>query len=133
MRPVVLLLAAALSLPLACSTKSPAPAASGDDASMTIVNEGGSPADCTNAGGTCVTFQTECPPAQVNTVLCGDSVMICCLPPEDAAPYLGPADAGGSSGGDTGSSMVPEAAPEAGPEAAPEASPVEASSDGAGE
>jgi hypothetical protein len=110
---VVLLLAAGLSVPLACSTKSPSPAATGDDASMTVVDEGGSPADCTNAGGTCVTFQTACPILQQNTVLCGDSVMICCLPPDDAAPFMPPVEGG--------------APPDSGP--APEAGPVEASSD----
>ena len=94
MRRVLLLLAALLSLPLACSTKSPTPAATGDDASMTVVDEGGSPAACENAGGMCVTFQTECPILQQNTVLCGDSVMICCLPPDDAAPFVPPVEAG---------------------------------------
>jgi hypothetical protein len=62
---------------------------------MTVVDEGGSPAACENAGGMCVTFQTECPVLQQNTVLCGDSVMICCLPPDDAAPFMPPIEAGG--------------------------------------
>jgi hypothetical protein len=90
---------------------------------MAVVEEAGSPAACTAAGGTCVTFQTECPTLQQNTVLCGDSVMICCLPPDDAAPYLGPPD---EAGPDTGSPMGTDAAPEA----APESGPVEASLDG---
>jgi hypothetical protein len=116
MRPVLLLLAASLSVPLACSTKSPTPADTGDDASMTVVDEGGSPAACANAGGTCVSFQTDCPILQQNTVLCGDSVMICCLPPDDAAPYTPPEEAG----------PVPDAG------TVPEAGPVEASSDAPG-
>ena len=107
---VVLLVAAGLSVPLACSTKSPSHAATGDDASMTVVDEGGSPADCTNAGGTCVTFQTACPILQQNTVMCGDSVMICCLP---ATPFVPPQEAGAPA--DSGLSH--------------EAGPVEASSD----
>jgi hypothetical protein len=111
MRRVLLLLAALLSVPLACSTKSPTPAATGDDASMTVVDEGGSPAACENAGGMCVTFQTECPVLQQNTVLCGDSVMICCLPPDDAAPFVPPVEAG----------------------AGPESGPVEASPEAAGD
>jgi hypothetical protein len=112
MRPVLLLLAASLSVPLACSTKSPIAAATGDDASMTVVDEGGSPAACENAGGMCVTFETPCPALQQNTVLCGDSVMICCLPADDAAPFMPPVEAGVP---DTGS--------------VPETGPVEASSD----
>jgi len=120
-RRFVLLLAASLAIPLACSTKSPAPADTGDDASMTVVDEGGSPASCAAVGGTCVTFQTECPVLQQNTVLCGDSVMICCLPPDDAAPFMPPVEAGA----DTGSHP--------GMDAAPEASPVEASSDASGD
>src|SRR5580704_13814928 len=110
---VLLLLAAALSVPLACSTKSPSPAATGDDASMTVVDEAGSPAACANQGGTCVTFETECPVLQQNAVLCGDSVMICCLPPDDAAPFMPPVEAGPLS--DTGPPPDTGAAPETGP------------------
>jgi len=118
MRLVLLLLASSLAFPLACSTETPTPANVGDDddASMTVVDEAGSPAACQNAGGTCVTFQTECPILQQNTVLCGDSVMVCCLPADDAAPYMPPEEAG--------------PAPEAGN--MPEAAPVEASSDAPG-
>jgi hypothetical protein len=111
MRRVFFLLAALLPGPLACTTESPTPAA--DDAAVLTVDEAGSPAECQAAGGTCVTFQTECPVLQQNTVLCGDSVMICCLPPDDAAPYLGPPDEGGVE--ETGSPPVPDAGPETGP------------------
>ena len=79
------------------------------------VDEAGSVEACMNAGGTCQTFDMECPILQQNTALCGDSVMICCLPPDDAAPYLPPLEAGP----DTSAPM-------------PEAGPVEASSDAGG-
>jgi hypothetical protein len=72
-----------------------------------------------------VSFQTECPILQQNTVLCGDSVMVCCLPPDDAAPFMPPEEAGAVDTGSPGHDAAPEAAPEAGP--------VEASSDGAGD
>jgi len=83
---------------------------------MTVVDEAGSPAACANAGGTCVSFQTECPIVQQNPVLCGDSVMICCLPADDAAPFVPPVESG--TGADTGSHPGPEAGPvEASPDA----------------
>ncbi|HEY3817996.1 MAG TPA: hypothetical protein VGL81_12535 [Polyangiaceae bacterium] len=117
MRALLLLLAASLFVPLACTTETPTPAsvAEDDDAASMVADEAGSPAACANAGGTCVTFQTPCPVLQQDTVLCGDSVMICCLPADDAAPYMPPTEAGAEAG--------PQPGPEAGPvEASPEAS-----------
>ncbi|HEX3343877.1 MAG TPA: hypothetical protein VHS09_04855 [Polyangiaceae bacterium] len=114
----LLLLAGSLATTLACTTETPTPANIGnpDDASVTVVDEGGSPAACENAGGMCVTFQTGCPILQQNTVLCGDSVMICCLPPDDAAPFVPPVEAGVETGSP-----------------GPEAGGAEASPDGAGD
>ncbi|MGD0526759.1 MAG: hypothetical protein ABSE49_16555 [Polyangiaceae bacterium] len=117
-RPARFLLALALSSAAACSSTSstsPTLADDYDDAAViegdANVDEAGSVEACMNAGGTCQTFDMECPVLQQNTALCGDSVMICCLPPDDAAPYLPPLEAGP----ETGAPM-------------PEAGPVEASS-----
>jgi hypothetical protein len=121
-RPALLLAALSLSCAVACTTSSstsPTLVGDYDDAAVTEgdanVDEAGSVEACMNAGGTCQTFDMECPILQQNTALCGDSVMICCLPPDDAAPYLPPLEAGP----DTSAPM-------------PEAGPVEASSDAGG-
>jgi hypothetical protein len=60
-----------------------------------------------------VTFQTECPVLQQNTVLCDDSVMICCLPAEDAGFVPeGPDTGSGSGGGDSGGGGPTDAPPD---------------------
>lgn len=140
---------ASLSLPLACSTKDEPAAA--DDSGQVLAAEDGSTAPCTDLGGACVTFQVSCPVEQQNPALCGDSLLICCLP-EGGAILVPPAETGpGTEGGpgpetgpppidagvETGSNAEtgaesgpgPEPAPEPAPEAGPETGPVEASSD----
>ena len=44
-------------------------------------------------------YTSPCPVLQQNAALCGDSVLICCLPPVDAAPFI-------PSGPDTGATPV---------------------------
>jgi hypothetical protein len=92
----------------ACSTVEPP---SADEASTAPLVEEAGTNTCALAGGTCVSFQTSCPVLQQNTVLCADSVMVCCLPPDDAGLFVpaGPeagADAASSPGVD-GSSDAP--------------------------
>jgi hypothetical protein len=109
-RPVLLLLALALPVSLACSTETtPSATVVGDDddAAMVEPDEAGSPAACESAGGTCQSFETPCPILQQNTVLCGDSVMVCCLLADDGGGLPPPVEAGG--GADTGSPPMPEA------------------------
>jgi hypothetical protein len=128
-RTVFVVVTAALAVPLGCSTKDEP--ASADDAEPKLPAEDGSSAACTDLGGTCVTFQQSCPVAQQNPALCGDSVMICCLPEggaiivqpgPDATAETGPQPESGT-GPETGHEAGPEAAPETGPETGPEASP----------
>jgi hypothetical protein len=87
MRSTLLLLTASLLVTLACSSSSSSTVA--EDASA-LPAEDASSAPCTSAGGTCVPYTTTCPVLQQNATLCGDSVMLCCLPPEDAAPIISP-------------------------------------------
>lgn len=48
--------------------------------------EDGSTAGCTIAGGTCVPYSQACPLPQQNTVLCGSTVLLCCLPAVSPPP-----------------------------------------------
>jgi hypothetical protein len=93
-----LLLFALLRATAACSTVEPPSAA---DASNAPLAEEAGTNTCAAAGGTCVSFQTPCPVLQQNTVLCADSVMVCCLPPDDAGLFV---PAGPEAGADAASS-----------------------------
>jgi hypothetical protein len=64
----------------ACSSKaaSSAPADSADASGA----DDGSTANCTSVGGTCEPFSAgSCPILQQNAELCGDVLLVCCLPP----------------------------------------------------
>ncbi len=104
MRSLRLLVTACLAVTLACSSSSgssagpDASAPPGDDASMV---------PCTSAGGTCMPYTGSCPVLQQNATLCGDSVLLCCLPPDDAGTFVPP---GPDSGGGTMMDAAPEAA-----------------------
>jgi hypothetical protein len=92
MRSTRLLLAACASVALAtlaCSNNQPTTVTS--DASLPAADASNAP--CTSVGGTCIPYTTTCPVLQQNTGLCGDSVMICCLPADDAGPFF-PEDSG---------------------------------------
>src|SRR5271170_2194968 len=59
----------------------------------------GSTAACTSVGGTCEAYSAGCPIVQQNPELCGDVLLVCCLPPGGetvAGPDAGaePTDAG---------------------------------------
>jgi hypothetical protein len=92
----------------ACSSHSASPAiadaggAGGDD---------GSTVDCTSVGGTCESFMTGCPLLQQNPALCGNVILVCCLPP-GGETVTGP-DAGGPA--EAGPVVDAGTAPEAGP------------------
>jgi hypothetical protein len=76
----------------ACSKQSESP---GEEAGA--VDEGdGSTAACTSIGGTCVTsLAPDCPLLQQNPTLCGNVVLVCCLPAgSDAAGFEEGEDAG---------------------------------------
>lgn len=125
----------------ACSKNGESSGSEDDAATAPLPSSDGSSAACTAAGGTCVSFQDPCPVLQQNTELCGDTVMVCCLPPDaesthftppadasfEAAP---PPDSGSSSGADTGTTGS-DSGSSSGADSGPEAAPVEASSDGA--
>ncbi len=92
----------------ACSTSSPSTA--GTDASAPPA-EDASTVPCTSLGGTCVTYSTPCPVLQQNATLCGDSVLLCCLPPDDAGPIIEPTgDSGPADSGTVEMDAAPEAA-----------------------
>jgi hypothetical protein len=92
LRPALLLLAA-LRATTACSTVEPP---SADDASAAPPAVEASANTCAAAGGTCVSFETSCPVLQQNTVLCADSVMVCCLPPDGGGLFVPPGPEGGA-------------------------------------
>jgi hypothetical protein len=99
-----LLLKACFAITVACSSSSSpstgtsdASAPPGDDASMV---------PCTSAGGTCVSYTTTCPVLQQNPTLCGNSVLLCCLPPDDAGTFVPP----GPDSGEESTDAAPEAA-----------------------
>jgi|SRR5580704_9749167 hypothetical protein len=89
----MLFVAAVASTLLACSSSS-APGSTGDASAPPA--EDASTAPCLSLGGTCVSYQTACPVLQQNTALCGDSVLICCLPADDAGPIIAPGDDSGT-------------------------------------
>jgi hypothetical protein len=107
MRSTRLLFAACLlasvtaSLTSGCSNNQPTTSPS--DAS--IAAQDGSSAPCTSMGGVCIPYTTSCPVLQQNATLCGDSVMLCCLPADDAGPIIPPEDSGE---GPSDSSTAPE-------------------------
>jgi hypothetical protein len=88
MRSPRLLLTACIAITLACSSSS-SPSNGSSDASAPP-GEDASTVPCTSAGGTCVPYTTTCPVLQQNPTLCGDSVLLCCLPPEDAGTFIPP-------------------------------------------
>jgi hypothetical protein len=48
---------------------------------------------------------------QQNATLCGDSVLLCCLPPDDAGPIIEPTgDSGPADSGTVETDAAPEAA-----------------------
>ena len=95
-----LLLAACVAILLACSSSSQSTV--GSDASA-LPAEDASSIGCTSAGGTCVPYTSPCPVLQQNATLCGDSVLICCLPAADAAPFIPGGPDTGAPPGDAGS------------------------------
>lgn len=91
----------------ACSSSSAGGTASGgDDAS----GDDGSTAGCTSVGGVCQPFSMNCPIEQQNTALCGDSLLVCCLPP-DGETLPNPPDGGGGDGATMDSTTVDSTAP----------------------
>lgn len=100
-----LLLPACLAVVLACSSSS-GPSTASPDASAPPGDDA-STVPCTSAGGTCMPYTAFCPVLQQNPTLCGDSVLLCCLPPDDAGTFIPP---GPDSGGGTMMDAAPEAA-----------------------
>jgi len=92
MRPVLLSLVASLAL-LACSSGDKATVAA--EASVTPADDGSTVA-CTSMGGTCEPYTTTCPLPQQNPTLCGDTVLLCCLP---VAPVVPQGPGGGTEAG----------------------------------
>ena len=103
MRPRLLLITASLSATLACSSSS---GSSGSTDASTLPAEDASMAPCTSQGGVCQPYTASCPVLQQNATLCGDSVLLCCLPagggviepPPDSGS--GPAEASSDDAGD---------------------------------
>jgi hypothetical protein len=101
---MLLLITASLSATLACSSSSGSSGSS--DASTFLPAEDASMVPCTSQGGVCQPYSASCPVLQQNATLCGDSVLICCLPegggviepPPDSGS--GPADASSDDAGD---------------------------------
>ncbi|MGO9837169.1 MAG: hypothetical protein ACLP1X_23480 [Polyangiaceae bacterium] len=83
----------------ACSSSSQATSVT--DASMSTPAEDASTAPCTSLGGTCGPYTTTCPLPQQNTTLCGDTVLLCCLPIGTGEPVATP-EGGGQAGDDAG-------------------------------
>src|ERR1700689_2976995 len=91
---------------LACSSSSQA--TSPDDASMPSPAEDASTAPCVSLGGMCVPYTTTCPLPQQNPTLCGDTVLVCCLP-VGTPPPMAPPDSGAQTGSDAGGGSGAEA------------------------
>jgi hypothetical protein len=73
----------------ACSSNSasPAPTEAGVEDSADIGTSG-----CTSLGGTCESFSAGCPVLQQNPELCGNVILVCCLP--EGGAILSAPDAG---------------------------------------
>ncbi len=75
----------------ACSSKSTSRVSA--DAGDQGAGDDGSTASCTSVGGTCELFSAGCPPLQQNPALCGNVILVCCLPP--GGETIAVPDAGG--------------------------------------
>jgi hypothetical protein len=73
----------------ACSSSS----ASSAPVDASAQGDDGSTAGCTSIGGTCESYAAGCPILQQNGALCGNVILVCCLPP--GGPTLGTPEAGG--------------------------------------
>ncbi len=74
---MLLWITASLSATLACSSSS---GSSGSSDASALPAEDASMVPCTSQGGVCQPYTASCPVLQQNATLCGDSVLICCLP-----------------------------------------------------
>jgi hypothetical protein len=82
-----LLLVALAALAACSSTSNGADVA---DAGGAAVDEDGSTAGCTSLGGTCSPSSAPgCPPLEQNSSLCGNVILVCCLPPGSLEGVLG--------------------------------------------
>jgi len=91
---------------VACSSGSTG--ASVADAYAPAPAEDGGTGACTSLGGTCVPYTTTCPLPQQNATLCGDTVLLCCLPPPGVVPEALP-DSGAAPGAEAGTPPGAEA------------------------
>jgi hypothetical protein len=66
----------------ACSSTSASSTAY--DAGEGTGGDDGSTTGCTSLGGTCESYAAGCPVLQQNSELCGNVVLVCCLPPGGA-------------------------------------------------
>ena len=98
----------------ACSSKSSgSPVDAGDEGS----EDDGSTASCTSIGGTCVSsLSPGCPLLQQNPTLCGNVVLVCCLPAGSDASTEEGEDSGAS---DAGTTVTPTPDAGSGVDAAP--------------
>jgi hypothetical protein len=84
--------ALALAALVACSSKS---SGSRDDAGNEAGDDDASTASCTSIGGTCApSLAPTCPLLQQNPTLCGNVLLVCCLPAGSDAAIVEPEDAG---------------------------------------
>ena len=94
---------AACSSTSASSTAYDAGEATGDDGSTT---------GCTSLGGTCESYASGCPVLQQNPELCGNVVLVCCLPP--GGPIIVTPDSGEETDANATDASMMSAPPEAG-------------------
>jgi hypothetical protein len=79
-------------------------------------NEAGAPVDldvdttgpCTSVGGTCEAYSSGCPILQQDPTLCGNVVLVCCLPPGGEIIPVHDSGATGDGGDDAGPMNVPD-------------------------
>jgi hypothetical protein len=80
----------------ACSNQ--AASATAQDSGEALPSQDGNTVGCTSLGGTCVPYTQGCPPPQQNTVLCENTILLCCLP-ADQGDLDGPVTAEEMDGG----------------------------------
>jgi hypothetical protein len=106
-RPVrtTLLVAVFLLAPELAACSSSSSASDTADAAGPVGEDDGSTAGCTSLGGTCTPASAPgCAPLEQNPSLCGNVILVCCLPPGSLGGVLG-SDAAGAA--DTGLYVVP--------------------------
>jgi hypothetical protein len=93
----------------ACSSSSNQAAGGAGEAGAPVDLDVDTTGPCTSVGGTCESYAAGCPVLQQDTELCGNVVLVCCLPPGgEVIPVHDSGSTSPDSGDDSGPMNVPD-------------------------